>query len=313
MPQLPSGLLVGIDPTPLADLLKEAALPWNIHKAMAINNTRDLYPYIDVTLFIPEANANANAATLEFRSDSLSRPPGLIPALSGYRLSQWSTLATRWSEADKAAFEDFLATRAMSLFDEGLDTAHKIQELLRNTDDFNTRLLVGWWDAGCHPAQEEGWAESDVGTPAWDDYDLLAALGQVYAAMRGQPDFTESQPIMRLGGFWGLCCSLIPELHKWPGPAASVRSAAESARQGEWLDCLSETDRSWLHRQAVEECICLWSTLGDDFRRMFPQPYGIVELVIVSGEAREHFTGNVPANEQEGNGDASHPPSLNRE
>jgi hypothetical protein len=295
MPQLPSGLQVGLDPRPLSELLKNAAHFGNIHKVMAINTTRDLYPHIDIVLLVPETETNANGATLEFADDALPRPPGLVPVSSGYRLSQWNELARQWSEEDKAAFESFLAGRAQSLFDDGLAMAREIQELLRNADDFNTRVLVGWWDAGCHPAQEEGWGESDVGATTWDDYDLLAALGQVHAATQAHPDFSGSQPSMRLAAFWGLCCRLIPELHNWPDPAAPVRSVAEGARGYGWLERLSETDRAWLHRQAVAECVCLWGALGDDFRPRFPQPYGIVELVIVSSEANEFFDGKASA------------------
>lgn len=289
MPKLSSGLQVGLDPRPLSELLKEAPIPWNIHKVMAINSALDLYPYIDVILFAPEGEANANGAKLEFADGSLPPPLGLVPVSSGYRLSQWRELARQWSEEDKAEFDSFLSGRATLLFDDGMVMTRKIQELLRNTDDFNTRLLFGWWDAGCHPAQEEGWAESDVGNPTWDDYDVLAALGQVHAAAKNDPDFSESQPIMRLTAFWGLCSRMIPELPGYPDAVAPVRSVAEEARREGWLERLSESDRSWLHKQSVAECVCLWDVLGDDLRRRFPQPYGIVELVIVSGEANEYF------------------------
>ncbi len=295
MPQLPSGLHVGIDPTPLSKLLEDGPVPWNIHKVMAIRNTLDLYPYIDIILLVPDAQANAGAQKLEFLANSLPRPAGLVPVRSGFRLSQYGDLAAQWTDGDKTSFEDFLATRAQSLFDNGLNLARKIQGLLRNTDDTQTRLLVGWWDAGCHPAQEEGWAESDVGGPDWDDYDVLAALGQVRAGAKHHQDFSESQAMLRLRGVWAHFCSFIPQLHDWPDPDLPVRSVADAARAGEWLQHLPDTELAWLHRQAIVECIGLWSALGDDFRRMFPQPYGIIELIIVSAEANEFFIDKVPA------------------
>ena len=291
MPQLPSGRQVALMPKPLDDLLKEGRQPGNIHKVMAIRTEADVHRYIDVHYLVPESEANGQEGALPLHTASLQKPPGMAFVSAGYRLAEWEQRAADWSEEDRAAFRDFLAGRAAPVLREYLDIVKSGQARLRCTEDTLTRILVGWWDAGCHPAQEEGWAESDVGTPDWDDCDMLAALGQARALLPARKEFSAQwQAQARLDAFWNICRSELPLRAGWPSPDEPVRECAAEARAAGWLEGLDAGKRKWLHDQAVAECVALWSALGDGFRAALPQPYGIVELVVVSPEANRYFS-----------------------
>ena len=82
----------------------------------------------------------------------------------------------------------------------------KTQAELHEPSSFLTKALVGTWDAGVHPAQEEGWAESNLGGTQWDDYDVLAALGLLHWGLPSDPTFSSNWEVMaRLKTFLGLC------------------------------------------------------------------------------------------------------------
>lgn len=299
MPQLPSGRHVALMPKPLDDLLKEGRQPGNIHKVMAIQTEADLHRYIDVHYVVPESEAGSQKGALTLHTASLPMPPGMACVPAGYRLSEWEQCAADWSEEDREAFRAFLSGRAEPVLREYLDTVKIGQARLHCAEDTLTRILVGWWDAGCHPTQEEGWDASDVGTPDWDDCDMLAALGQARALLPVRKEFSAQwQARARLEAFWNICRCELPQIGGWPAADRPVRECAAEARAAGWLEGLDSGKRKWLHDQAVAECVELWNALGDGFRAALPQPYGIVELVVVSPEANRYF-GNArqPADE----------------
>jgi hypothetical protein len=296
MPQLPSGRQVALMPTPLNELLREGRQPGNIHKVLAIRTEADLWPYIDVLNLVPESEAVSRADETSLHAFSLPKP-------AGYRLSDWERQAADWSGEDRTAFREFLAGRAAPVLREYLETVQTGQAKLREAEDFLTRLLVGWWDAGCHPAQEEGWDASDVGPPDWDDYDLLAALGQACAQLAKQPELAgQWQAAARLQAFWNICRSELPQIDRMPDTARPVRDCALAMRNAGLLVPLDEGKRKWLHDQAVVECVELWKALGEGLRAAMPQPCGIIELVVVSAEANRYFE-----SPERGGNDAEHP------
>jgi len=293
MPQLPGGRQIAISPEPLNALLMQANHFGNIHKVMAIKSVDDLLRYIDVLRLVPEADAGGESLETNFTSDSLPVPAGLVCVPSGHHLSDWKAYAADWPEEDKAAFLEFLSGRAAPLLDEYLEAVVSTQEKLRGAEDFLTKVLVGWWEAGCHPAQEEGWDASDVGSPDWDDYDMLAALGLACAVLPQHEEFAaEQKTLWMLQSYWNIVrFDLQPRLVAWPELSASVRDNAIRARQAGWLAQIDESKRSWLHENGVSVCVQLWSGYGDRLRAALPQPYGIIELVVVSPDAIRYCDG----------------------
>lgn len=290
MPQLPSGRHVALLLMPLDKLLKEGSHFGNIHKVLAIKAEADLARYVDVLYLVPESEADSQEGERSMHASSLPVPPGLAFVPAGFRLSEWED-RSGWSEADRAAFREFLAGRGAPVLREWLDTVKEGQAKLHEMEDPLTRLLVAWWDAGCHPAQEEGWDASDVGTPDWDDYDLLAALGQACKLLPGCDEIAvNKRPLWMLQSYWNIVrFDLQPRLDAWPDASIGVREAAAQAREHGWLEDMNTSKRDWLHDNGISVCIALWNAFGDKLRACIPQPCGIIELVVVSPEANRYF------------------------
>lgn len=292
MPQLPSGRQVAISPAPLVALLDAANQPGNIHKILAIQSAQDLEQYIDVLFFIAEDETCEPVMQVAYRDEALPRPPGMVPVSSGHTLAAWGALTANWSDEDKVAMHDFLDTRAAPALNEYLEAVTKVQTHLRGADDFLTKTLTLWWDAGIHPAQEEGWDESDVGGPQWDTYDLIAALGQVAVQFHCQPELIEQFGSANdlLFSYWNLVQQILTLPPHWPNSSQPIRECANQARECGFLDAVTDTDRQWLRDQGISIAISVWNILGDAFQARFPQPYVIIELVVVSPDANKYFS-----------------------
>jgi len=290
MPQLPSGRQVALMPTPLDHLLKEGRHFGNIHKVLAIKTEDDLARYVDVHYLVPESQVGSQEGVRGLHAASLPVPPGMACVPAGYSLSDWEEHAVGWSKEDRAAFRDFLTGRCAPVLREWLGTVRAGQAKLREADDRLTRVLVAWWDAGCHPAQEEGWDASDVGSPEWDDHDMLAALGKARMHLPQLPEFSgQWQAVARLQAFWNICCKELPQIGQMLETTVPVLACASEMRRAGLLDALANDKRQWLHDQAVVECVELWNALGEELRAGSPQAYRIIELVVVSPEASLYF------------------------
>lgn len=288
MPQLPSGRQIALSPKPLDELFRESRRPDNVHKLLGIRTERDLWRFVDILRLVPDSGGVPMEITL--RGDSNPIPQGRELEPAGYRLSEWEAEASGWTEEDRGAFREWLAGQAAPAFAEWLEAVRDEQTRLRGTGDFLTRVLAGWWDAGCHPAQEEGWDESDVGSPDWDDYDLLAAIGQLRSDLvAGGSDGEFADALARLDAFWGICVREMPDIRGIDLNPRPVRDCAGEMRDAGLLEAVAADSRKWLHDQAVTECVLAWSSLGEGLRARAPQAYGILELVVVSGEAERHF------------------------
>lgn len=152
-----------------------------------------------------------------FLDGSLPRPPGLIPVLSGYRISQFEIFAADCSGEDKAAFWEFIHGRADALFEQSLQTVVEVQAILRTKADGMAKLMVLWWDQGIHPAQE-GYQVEEGKQPVWDTYDMLAALGQMLE-MLSMIELDEKllDDKMRLTAMWSVYSQHVSQLKDWPG------------------------------------------------------------------------------------------------
>lgn len=289
MPMLPSGRQVAIQINIRRDLLDDADNGMKVHKVLAIREQADIYPYTDVLWLMPKEQLAPEQNEGDFLQNSLPRPPGLEAVLSGYRLSQHEKFAADWSEEDKEAFWEFITVRAAHLFEEALSLTVSVQELLRTRSEGTTKLMVAWWDAGVHPAQEGAPVEEGE-LPVWDTYDMLAAIGQVLNRLQGM-QLTDRllDDRMRLTALWSLYARDVQQLVSWPDTSKTPRVAAQQARDGQWLDAMPASARSNLHRQCVYECVALWDHLGAQLERDFPGPADIINLVVVSSEANENF------------------------
>ncbi len=291
MPQLPSGRHIAIQLDPLDALLNDVANPGNVHRIMAIKDLASLAPYVRILFLVPEGKCLAAEPPEEFREGSLPRPPGLVVTDSGYTLARLDELNADWSDEDKQAFQAFLDDRCQELFALGLSHTERARQWLLHESGMPARLLALWYQAGCHPCQEEGWAESDTGSPEWDSYDMLAALGQLAVLLPQHPETVEQlgHAHDRLQGMWACLRDTYPIPQGWPSLEMDVRDCANAARSEGWLSAIPAEKQDWLHRQCVIECVNLWNAYGDGFRGDFPRQYGIIELVVVSPEANACF------------------------
>ena len=140
MPMLPSGRHVGLDPSPLVALLQEGHSPFNVRHLFAIRRWPDLWPWIEVVLFVPSDEA-ADSAGLRQRADALPLPPGLVPRPSGFRLDRFEDLQADWPDEDRAAFARFLDERAAPAFARHLEKARAVQAVVREQSDEPDRTL----------------------------------------------------------------------------------------------------------------------------------------------------------------------------
>lgn len=291
MPQLPGGRHVAINATPLAALLDDANNPVNAQKIMAINSPHDLEAYIEVIFLMPEAEAADRGFDTEFINNSLPRPPGLFAVRSGFCLSDWPVLTRDWNDEDKVAFREFIDGRGAETFDRCMAEVGIAQDAMRNASEMTAKILAAWMAAGCHPAQEEGWAESDPGSTDWDSYDMLAALGQLADLLPNHPEKVAQLGSAhdRLQGMWQTFRTNYPIPPGWPEADTDVRVCAEEARTAGWLEDQPADKQQWLHNQCVIECVNLWDAYGEGFMKDFPRQYGIIELVTLSPDANACF------------------------
>lgn len=292
MPQLPSGRHVGIDPAPLHDLLQNAEHFGNVHKVLAIKTTNDVLDYVEVVFLVPAADAGTANNELHLGEGSLPAPPGMVCISSGSRLANWEAEFREWPEDDKRTFRELLESRAAPTLQGYLAVVENVQAQLRASPDFLTKVLSAWWDHGLHPAQEVGWDESDVGYPEWDDYDMLAALGQACSVLPENQEIMElgQDPLWMLQAYWNMVRSHVTlKPDSWPDPGKPVRACSGEARQNAWLDRLTGSERDWLRKNGISICVTLWNAYGENLKTAVPQAYGIIELVVVSEDANRFF------------------------
>jgi len=145
MPMLPSGRHVGLSARPLVELLDHARHGDNAAKVMGLKVWNDLYPWLEVLVFLPVGPPGTPPSP---RADaSLPAPPGLIAVHTGYRLADWQTCAALWSEADRKGMAAFLDGRAREHFALYLEQIRGVQEKLKAATGTTVVQL---------PAQQEG-------------------------------------------------------------------------------------------------------------------------------------------------------------
>lgn len=291
MPQLPSGRHIAIQLNPLDDLLRNAGSPDSVHRIMAIKDVESLADYVQIIFLVPDTSDSKGSLALKFDQKSLPCPADLVVKDSGYTLAQFSELSVGWPDEDKMAFRGFLDDRCQDLFAAGLREVERAKQWLLDESGMPARWLAQCYLAGCHPCQEDGWDESRVGSPEWDTYDMLAALGQLSALLPQHPDIVSRLgfALDRLQGVWRSLQMNFPIPPDWPSLESDVSECANSARRLGWLSAISEDRQHWLRQQCVIESVNLWNAYGDGFQMDFPKQYRIIELVVVSREADACF------------------------
>lgn len=288
MPQLPSGRHVAIDPYPLVELLDDASNPANVHKILAIDSLSKMMSWLEVDYFVTPEEANGDAIETKLGVGSLTPPPGLVALRTGCPLSRWEALAADWSEEDRAAMRSFLSeSRIKDYMEHRLSVVRQQQQNLLTSDKFTVRLIAGWWMAGIHPAQEEGWGETwgRDESPTWDTYDMLAALGNVVAYVSTHPETYQAHgnAFDRATGMWQTLSGYHPFLQAFD-PELAVRDAARVWREAGHLNGTPPDKQEWLHKQMVIECVNLWNIAGPTLERCCPTAYAIITLVTISPE-----------------------------
>ncbi|MHB0986880.1 MAG: hypothetical protein ACYC05_14990 [Sulfuricella sp.] len=292
MPQLPSGRHVAIDPYPLATLLDAASNPANIHKIMGIDSIPKITNWFEVVYFVTPEEVHGKGIAAEFGEGSLTPPPGLVSLRTGCPLSQWETLAADWSDEDRSAMKTFLSEpRCKDYMEHRLSVVRQQQQDFLSAESFTTRLIAGWWMAGLHPAQEEGWDEAwdQEESPKWDTYDMLAALGNIVTYVAAHPDTYQEHgnAFDRATGMWQTLAGQHPFLHQKFDPELSVRDVASTWREAGHLDRIPSDRQEWLHKQMVIECVNLWNIVGQTLEHRCPRAYAIMTLVTISPEGEK--------------------------
>jgi hypothetical protein len=155
MPMLPSGRHVGLQDVSLEALIDQSVDGPFVHKLMAIESIEQLAPYVDVVYFRPREDG---ALTAHKVADRNHMPPaGLVQVPSGFTLATIRDELAAWSEADQAAFMDFLQSeRCRKYLDLLLARVTVVKQAILEHGNFEQQVMAHWWQEGVHPLQTEG-------------------------------------------------------------------------------------------------------------------------------------------------------------
>ena len=155
MPQLPSGRHVGLDPSPVDALWKDALQAQRVHQLMDIESVDDLLPFVDVIYFRDQDTSEDWSKRMHEGADQL--PPRLEPYPSGFNLLSIPDELVNWSAEDQAAFQVFVdRARSSGFLDEMLARVQEYKKDVAENGHKLARLLAAWWRAGVHPLQPGG-------------------------------------------------------------------------------------------------------------------------------------------------------------
>jgi len=153
MPQLPSGLHIALDSSPIQTLLDNAIKGFKTHELMAIESIDQLFSHIDILYFRSRKDKSKEILLATF---SMVPPENLEPYQSGYNLKTIKEEFDKWDNQDQRAFLDFLnEKRINNQLECLLDAIKKCQQYLLEHPDSIQGLLATWWKLGCHPLQED--------------------------------------------------------------------------------------------------------------------------------------------------------------
>jgi len=158
MPQLPSGRYISVCNEKLDQLIDQAKEGVGVHRAMAIIDDATLARFLEVIELIPDEAGEdmalhpaSESTSLRFKSRS-----------TGVYTNDLAGLAKDWSQEDMDAIHAFLASpRAVKFRADLLAEVARFQDWLLHKSKGVVRMQALWWQAGCHPSQDEGWTEDE--------------------------------------------------------------------------------------------------------------------------------------------------------
>ena len=154
MPTLPSGLAVAVDPAPLRKLLLDFDSPFNAHHLMALQSVDDLLRWLEVLILKPaDSLTAAEGANSQPARDGA--PTGIRAVPVGVRLADWRSVASTWTDDDRAAFAAFIEETILPAMAGPMANARMRQEALLKTPTFAGAFACMWRD-GAHPLQKQG-------------------------------------------------------------------------------------------------------------------------------------------------------------
>jgi hypothetical protein len=279
MPMLPSGRHIAINLVPLDDLFVNITEPGNVERILAIETVDGIYPYTEVMFLQPPERAGEPVTAPELRVGSQTPPEGMVLVPSGLRLSDWNVLTTSWSEADKASFQEFLATRARDLFQKGMDAVERVRKAVDDEKKRKTEELI----RVLRTLPEEEWIKQ-LESKDWDDYDMLAALGVIEATVSENPEVyaRHGQTFDRLCGMWSVVKDRLVFPQESISPEDNARALARKWRAINDRD-FGPVVSSW-HDQLIIECVNLWNHAGQTLEDVCPGAFGILVMVTLSPE-----------------------------
>jgi hypothetical protein len=285
MPQLPSGRHAGIDPARLFQLFKDAESGRFVHRLMAISAERHLLPHIEILELVPavgQGDAKFNAA-------SSPRPCEFMSCPTGVTVDKLGALSGDWPSEDVEGFRKFLETeQAAGYLGKLLEEARRRQKSIAAGGPFVARIQALWWQAGIHPAQEEGWEDGD--SSMWDDYDIFVALSVLLMGLDKSADDLSPearQAVDLTMATLALVIQELPDVNQWSAECSGdlVREIASGLREKGLLEELPADKRQWFHRQFREAAIALCSAIdGSVLRAIDREGAMIASLAFVSSD-----------------------------
>lgn len=286
MPQLPSGIQVAVDTTPLEELIANWHIEGVSEKLISLKTVGDLYPYTRILELVP---AQQGVAPVHLMPGSLSLSRSMTARDTGYRLSDFPEGLVSWSPADRAAFQEFVNTRVATMLETDLATTQqRYAEICRN---FLQRVESGWLKAGVHPSQEPGWDDWPEDRNI-DVFDRLVALLQCRDAITAAgEEISGCNAIYRLDAFVDLAAEKFPWLPKSVLPSAKTAPVASDLRTALGAAHFEDDERSWWRDQSWHECNNLFNeaALEPFLMANAPKAYGVVRLASISkaGDVRD--------------------------
>jgi len=277
MPQLPSGRQVGIHGLTPDDIIKKVSRTYPDlltlgMKVKEIDSLDAIKPYVSV-LFLRETQ-NPAANTLDQRSAAI--PEGTESYDSGYTLADIDQFAADWSEEDKQAFAEFLASEKVASY---------FQDVLNQMQTTGTQYQQNLFDLMNKVCGTDD-DSADMDTTS-DDYDLLVALC-VFADMAEPEDPRQRDLWYRMNAIRRHWEQWIPELSAVGREITlSPRDIAIGLRGQSALNVCSTKEREWLHKQNIVFANDLFDLYEPEFLiGINREAYGIVKSVALSEPTR---------------------------
>lgn len=287
MPQLTSGRHAGLSFAPLESLIREASEGRAVHQLMAIESLDHLDAYAEAVELTPVSTGGravladgSSPTNLQFDDTD-----------TGVHFDALDRLVDRgWTPEEVVEFREFWqsSSRAQDMKAVALSRAREAQSWLLEHGPFVARLAALWWRAGCHPAQEEEWDDSDPST--WDDYDLLVAIRRLATVLTPSieqfNDHAARDAILR-----AQACAELPGRHiaNWDDAISAnagltTLAAAAKLRDQRILEVLPVDARQWFRAQFADIAAALADNIDGEVLRKADREATLIAVLVSVGQ-----------------------------